>query len=377
MVRYEVKKFKGIINKLKCIDSWFWCAYTVNPYNGCAHDCIYCDGRTRKYNMHSDFEETIFVKKGAAEALDKKIRQSRTMLPDVVSMGGVCDAYQPAEVEYKVTRGILEVLHEHRFPIFLLTKSDLITRDLDVIAAINDRSWATVACTVTTVDDVLAMVLEPGASLPSKRFAALAKVKREHPAIQTGVCAMPIIPYLEDSDDQIDALAARTKETGADFLIFAPGVSMRDQQASYMLRKLQAAFPREHDLFMKTYMADEAFKARWTRDMNAKILTACKKYNLAIRAKRFIPSDHRKHNYTIAERLLNKSYEAQLAGKQWKAYFWAGHGVQMLEESIVDVHARGGLPGIKCMTAVIAGEITPWIPRRQGLDRFLPGKAVE
>jgi DNA repair photolyase len=377
MVRYEVKEFKGIINKMKFIDAWFWAAYSVNPYNGCAHDCIYCDGRTRKYNMHADFEETIFVKKGAAEALDKKIKQSRTMLPDVVSTGGVCDAYQPAEAEYKVTRGILEVLLKHGFPAFLLTKSNLITRDLDVISAINEKSWVTVSFTVTTVDDDLAAILEPGAPPPSRRFATMERVKREQPAIQTGVCAMPIIPYLEDADDRIEALAARTKEAGGDFLLFAAGVSMRDEQANYMLRKMQAAFPREYDAFTKNYMGDEAFKAGWTRDMNAKLLAACKKYGLAIRAKRFIPADYRKHNYIIAERLLNKSYDLQLMGRQWKDYFWAGQNVQMLGEPIADVHARGGLRGIKGMTATIAAEIAPWIPQRQGLDRFLPNKTVE
>ncbi len=375
MVRYEIKGFKSIVNRLKFIDSWFWCAYTVNPYNGCYHDCIYCDGRTRKYNMHADFEETIYVKKGAAEALDKKIKQSRNMLPDVVSMGGVCDAYQPAEAEYRITRDILEVLLKHKFPAFLLTKSDLITRDLDVISAINKHSWATVAFTVTTVDDGLARVLEPGASPPSKRLEALKRVKDKDPGIQTGVCAMPIIPFLEDADEAIESLVAKTKEAGCDFLLFAPGVSMRDEQASYMLRKLQAALPREHDLFTMNYMGDETFKARWLRETNAKILAACQKQGLATRARRYIPGDYRKHNYAIAERLLNEAYDLQIAGGRWKGHFWAGQGVQMLKESIADVHARGGLRGIKGMTAAVAAEIEPWIPKGQGLDRFLPSEA--
>ena len=374
MTRYEVKEFKGIVNKLKFIDSWFWCAYTINPYNGCVHDCIYCDGRSRKYSMHAGFEETIYVKEGAADALDKKIQRSRTMLPDVVSMGGVCDAYQPAESEYKITRGILEVLLKHGFPSFLLTKSDLIARDLDVISAINEKSWATVAFTVTTVDDGLARVLEPGASPPSRRLEMLRRVKDRHPGIQAGVCAMPIIPFLEDADDAIELLVARTKEAGGDFLLFAPGVSMHDEQTNYMLRKMQAAFPREQELFVKHYIQDEAFKAKWTGEMNVKLLAACKKHNLATRAKRFIPNDYRKYNYIIAERLLNKAYDLQLAGGKWKDYFWTGHHVQMLKESIADVHARGGLRGIKGMTAAIAADIEPWIPKGQGLDRFLPRK---
>ncbi|MBN2152721.1 MAG: radical SAM protein [Candidatus Lokiarchaeota archaeon] len=377
MVRYEVKEFKSIVNKLKFIDSWFWCAYTVNPYNGCYHDCIYCDGRTRKYNMHADFEETVYVKVGAAEALDKKIRQGRAMLPDVVSMGGVCDAYQPAEAEYGITRGILEVLHKHGFPAFLLTKSDLITRDLDVISAINQRSWATVAFTVTTVDDGLARVLEPGASPPSRRLEALRRVKARDPRIQTGVCAMPIIPFLEDADGAIESLVASTKEAGCDFLLFAPGVSMRDEQASYLLRKMEAAFPKEHGLFVDKYLKDDAFRATWTRETNDKLLAACKGLGLAVRARRFIPADHRKHNYAIAERLLNEAYELQLAGGRWKGHFWAGQAVQMLREPVADVHARGGLRGIKGMTAAVAAEIEPWIPARQGLDRFIPGKARE
>jgi hypothetical protein len=202
-------------------------------------------------------------------------------------------------------------------------------------------------------------------------------VKDKYPGIQAGVCAMPIIPFLEDADENIEALITRTKDAGGEFLLFAPGVSMRDEQANYMLRKMQALFPREHELFMKNYIQDEAFKTRWTRDMNVKLLAACKKYGLAVRAKRFIPQDHRKHNYVIAERLLNKSYELQLAGGLWKNYFWTGQNVQMLKESIADVHARGGLRGIKGMTTAIAAEIAPWIPQRQGLDRFLPSKTRE
>jgi DNA repair photolyase len=377
MVTYELKEFKSIINKGKFIDSWFWAAYSINPYNGCYHDCIYCDGRTAKYNMHADFEGTIYVKKGAAEALNKKITNGRGLLPDVVSTGGVCDAYQPAEAKFKVTRGIIEVLAARSFPAFLLTKSDLILRDLDIISAINKKSWATVAFTITTTDDTLASVLEPGAAPPSKRLAALAAVKQQYPGLQAGVCAMPIIPFLEDSASSLENLVSRTKAAGGDFLLFAPGVSMRDEQASYMLQKMQAAFPRENALFESKYMNDPAFHAKWTSEMNATLLAACKKHDLAIRAKRYIPGDYRKHNYLIAERLLNKAYELQITGKQWKAYFWTGQNIQASPEPIADIAARGELHSIKGITPTIEAEIAPWIPNRRGLDRFLPSKTKE
>jgi DNA repair photolyase len=374
MATYEVKQYKGIVNKLKLIDSWFWCRYTINPYNGCEHDCIYCDGRSRKYNMQADFEQTIFVKSNAATMLDGRIRRSRSMLPDITTMGGVCDAYQAGEKEFQVTRSILQVLLNHGFPVYLLTKSDLILRDMDIIAAINQKTWASIAFTITTVDPDVARVLEPGASPPANRLAALKAFKEIHPEIQAGIAYMPIIPFLEDSDDSIDHVLGSLKDAGGEFVLFAPGISLREGQQEYFLDKMSNSFPREHDLIVKNYIEDSAFKERYTIEMNQKLLDACEKHGLRHRMKRYIPNDYRKINYTIAEQLLNESYDLQITGKAWKPLFWVGQNIQNLKESIADVVSRGELSSIRGITKAMESRIRAFLPShpvKSGLDRFL------
>ena len=113
-VRYEEKEFKSILNKFKFIDGWFWCRYSLNPYNGCEHACTYCDSRSHKYHLQADFDQVIYVKAKAGEMLDKRISRARTLLPDIVAMSGTCDPYQPAEAKYENTRQCLEVLAKHK-----------------------------------------------------------------------------------------------------------------------------------------------------------------------------------------------------------------------------------------------------------------------
>lgn len=175
-VSYAYKDFKSILNKMKFIDNWFWCRYTLNPYNGCEFACTYCDSRSHKYHLHPDFDQEIFVKTNVGTMLDNRLRRARTLLPDVVAIGGTCDAYQPAEAEFKNTRTCLEVLLKHHYPVSLSTKSELILRDLDILSQIADDTWCTVGITVTTVDQELASFLEPNAPSPHTRLETLRQI---------------------------------------------------------------------------------------------------------------------------------------------------------------------------------------------------------
>jgi len=111
MTRYIPKDFKTILNKYRFVDSWFWCRYSINPYNGCEFACTYCDSRSHKYHLHSEFDHLVYIKSNIGAILENRLRRARTLLPDVVAIGGTCDAYQPAEETYKNTRQCLEVLH--------------------------------------------------------------------------------------------------------------------------------------------------------------------------------------------------------------------------------------------------------------------------
>ena len=97
MPEFIEQEFKSIINKLKFIDNWFWCRYTINPYNGCLFGCVYCDARSAKYHMPEDFENKIIIKRNVRELLDNRLSRARTFLKDVVGFGGVTDSFQAAE----------------------------------------------------------------------------------------------------------------------------------------------------------------------------------------------------------------------------------------------------------------------------------------
>ncbi|MHA1144730.1 MAG: radical SAM protein [Candidatus Helarchaeota archaeon] len=370
MVKYILKQYKTILNKLKYIDSWFWCRYTLNPYVGCYHACIYCDARSKKYYLHPDFEKTIYVKKNAPIMLDKRLSRARTLLSDVVAIGGVTDSYQPAEKKFKNTRNILKVLSKHKFPVILSTKSDLVLRDLDIFSNIAETTWCTIGFTITTFNEDLVKFLEPRASPPEKRLEAITQIKKEYPKIQVGTNFIPIIPLLEDSPENMEEIVRRTKEAGADFILFGAGMTLRDAQAKFFLEKLQQAFPNLLEEFKSLYRTGTQAWPSWTSRINKHVFQLCKKYNIGFRLKRFIPHDFRKENYKIAQHLLNKAYINQILGKSWKKMHWAGMNIQNLKESIIVIAARNGLKAIKNVTDDIITEIKPFLKTRD-LTQFL------
>ncbi|NHI94108.1 MAG: radical SAM protein [Candidatus Lokiarchaeota archaeon] len=338
MVIYELKEFKTVINKMKFVDSWFWCRYTLNSYNGCEHACVYCDARSKKYYLHPEFEEVIFVKTNIRKKLDDRLRRARTLLPDVVGTGGTCDAYQQAEKQYKNTRQVLEVLLKYKFPVLIGTKNTLVLRDLDLITQINKETWCTVAFTITSFNEEVINFLEPRASPPDERINALRMIKEEHPEIQTGVHFMPIVPLLEDSDDNLEEVVSRTKEAKCDFILFAPGMSLRDDQAEFFKKKLKEKYPAIYDEFLSLYRTGSMWgNPEYLSVINKKVYNLCKKYNINFRSKRWIPNDFRRVNYIIAEKLLNESYELEVLEKPDKQMQWAGLNIQNLNDSLLNI----------------------------------------
>ncbi|GAG00050.1 unnamed protein product, partial [marine sediment metagenome] len=167
---YRPYRARSTVNKLKHVDDWLWVSYTLNPYRGCAHLCVYCDARANQYGLSATFEQVVYCKENAVDALERQLPRLKR---SIVSTGGVCDAYQPIEAERRITRRILETLARHRFPVEVLTKSDLVLRDLDVLQEINGVAWAGVLFTITTFDPVVAGRFEPYAPSPERRLTAL------------------------------------------------------------------------------------------------------------------------------------------------------------------------------------------------------------
>ena len=148
MVEFVEIKAKSVLQKQKYRDNWFWSRYNLNPYRGCQFACNYCDAITEKYLVHEDyrdFSRIIHVKRNAPEVLEREVKKLKR---DVVAMSGVTDPYQPAEKKYGLTRKLLENLAEHKFPVHIITKSDLVLRDVDLLREIVQQTWCTVSLTI-------------------------------------------------------------------------------------------------------------------------------------------------------------------------------------------------------------------------------------
>ena len=227
---------KTIVNPTKD-PSWFGTAYTMNLYRGCCHGCIYCDSRSDCY--HNPNFGQVMAKADALRIVRDNL--ARKVRPAVVGTGSMSDPYNPFEEELLLTRHSLELLEAYGFGAAIATKSDLITRDTDVLVSIHRTMPVICKLTVTTCDAGLAEKLEPYAPSPQRRLAALEALSRA--GLFTGVLLMPVLPFLEDSEENIREVVNRAADAGARFVYPALGMTCRAGQREYFYRQLEAQFP--------------------------------------------------------------------------------------------------------------------------------------
>ncbi|HEY6773502.1 MAG TPA: PA0069 family radical SAM protein [Oxalicibacterium sp.] len=214
---------------------------SLNPYRGCEHGCIYCFARpTHSYLGLSpglDFESRIFAKVNAPELLRRELA-SPSYRPESIALGINTDAYQPCERELKLTRRVLEVLHECQHPVGLITKSALIERDIDLLSDMASKRLASVAVTITTLDPVIARTLEPRAAAPARRLRTIRTLTDA--GIPVGVSIAPVIPFVTEPD--LERILAAVAEAG---VISAGFIVLRlPWEVSPLFRQwLQAHFP--------------------------------------------------------------------------------------------------------------------------------------
>jgi DNA repair photolyase len=187
---------------------------SLNPYRGCEHGCIYCFARpTHSYLGLSpglDFESKVFAKVNAPELLRHELAKA-SYVPEPIALGVNTDAYQPCERELRLTRRVLEVLHECEHPVALITKSSLIERDIDLLAAMAARRQAAAAITITTLDPEIARTLEPRAAAPARRLRTIRTLTDA--GIPVGVSIAPVIPFVTEPD--LERVMAAAMEAGA------------------------------------------------------------------------------------------------------------------------------------------------------------------
>lgn len=212
----QVEKPRSIITRNESPDISF--DRSINPYRGCEHGCVYCFARPTHAFMGLsaglDFEAKLFAKPDAARLLDKELSKEGYQ-PRTIAIGTNTDPYQPIERQYRIMREVLEVLEARGHPVGIVTKSALVTRDIDILSRMAERGLAKVALSVTTMDRMLARTMEPRASTPTKRLEAIRQLSDA--GIPASVMVAPIVPGLTDPEIEriLDsAYAAGAREAG-------------------------------------------------------------------------------------------------------------------------------------------------------------------
>jgi DNA repair photolyase len=204
-VKYTEKECKSVLNKSGLAD------YAVNCYTGCAHGCIYCYARFASRFTHpgESWGGYVDVKINAPQVLAKEVKRKSA---GSVMLSSVCDAWQPAEEKYLLTRQCIEILLHHHYHLSTLTKSALSARDLDILASSKETDFGV---TITSLDPVLCRIIEPLASPPDKRLDLLQQAKSK--GLTTYAFVGPLLPYLSDSAENITALLKAIKNAGVDY----------------------------------------------------------------------------------------------------------------------------------------------------------------
>lgn len=228
---------KTIISGYMANNSWFGTNYNMNIYKGCCHGCIYCDSRSECYHVE-DFDQ-VRAKENALAIIERELRSKRRT--GVIGTGAMSDPYNPFEKEYCLTKGALSLINAYGFGVSIATKSDLVTRDIDILEKIQLHSPVLIKLTITTCDDELCKKIEPNVAISSKRFTALKELSDR--GIFAGILLMPILPFLEDNEDNIKGIVSLAHESGAKFIYPAFGVTLRQNQREWYYRKLDEKFP--------------------------------------------------------------------------------------------------------------------------------------
>jgi len=244
----EFIETKTILSKLKdAPDPYFGITFNMNLYRGCQHQCIYCDSRSKVYGIE-DFTK-IQIKANALQLLEKALKR-RSNRKGTIGTGSMNDPYMPVEKEKKLTREALGLIAKYRYPVHVVTKSNLVVRDIDLLQEISGV-YAAVTFTVTTSDDKLAQFLEPGAVVSSERFKALLKLAKQ--GIYCGVILTPVLPYITDTEKNIAEIVHRAKESGASYIFGWMGMTQREGQREYYYRKLDLHFPGLRQKYIRQF----------------------------------------------------------------------------------------------------------------------------
>lgn len=265
---------KTILARRPQPDAWFGCDYNMNIYKGCCHGCIYCDSRSECYQVE-DFD-TVRAKQDALDILEKELKTKRKK--GVVGMGAMSDPYNPFEARELLTQGALKRIHQYRCGVCLATKSDLIVRDIPQFLEIAAHSPVCLKITVTTFDDGLCQKIEPNVAPSSRRFAAIKALKQA--GIYAGLLLMPVLPFINDTVENITGIVEAAAQNGADFVYPAFGVTLRQNQRDYFYAALDRQFPGYKQRYVRAFGNDYTCVSPNAKKLWQVFTGLCQKYSI-------------------------------------------------------------------------------------------------
>lgn len=254
---YQEISCDSALNRLKRKMPYSW---DLNIYRGCEHGCTYCYAcYSHDYLQDDNFASSIYVKTNVAEQLEKQLSDP-AWNREIVNIGGVTDSYQPAEEHYRIMPAILKLLIKYRTPAIISTKSDLVLRDFALIAELAQITYINIAATITTTNEKLRSILEPGGVESGRRFSMLKTFRNTNASV--GLHVMPIIPYLTDDYENIDSLMQMARDSDVHYVLTGT-LYLRGKSRAVFFSFIKNHFPDIYDnlkILYKTGSAGKEYK---------------------------------------------------------------------------------------------------------------------
>jgi len=283
---------KSVLNKKKKRDSWFLDEYTVNAYEGCSMNCLYCYVRGSKYG--ENMAERLSVKINAPEILEKQLqlRAKKNQFGYIV-LASATDPYMPVDAQYGMTRKFLELFLKYRFPVHVITKSDLILNDIDLLLEIDKRAilpedlrmkpgrGVIISFSIASLAEPITQILEPGAIPPVKRLETMQQLSEK--SLLTGLNCMPVLPFISDSDEDLEQMIAAAKKYQAAYVLVAGltlfGTDPGTSQVMYY-KYLERFHPHLVEQYKKLYRFYPHPPYDYHNRINHTVKRLCEKYQI-------------------------------------------------------------------------------------------------
>lgn len=282
---------KSVLNKTKKRDAWFLDDYTFNPYSSCSFNCLYCYIRGSKYG--TNLETSLSVKTNAIALLDKQLAlRAKKKQHGIIVLSSATDPYLQVEKKYELTRKALEVILKYRFPVHIITKSDLIERDFDLFHAIRETAilpndlhqlgtGVIISFSFSTVSDAIGKIFEPGAPPASKRLSTLERTVNE--GFLTGISMMPLIPYISDTTEELHSAFSTFKAKSAEYVLPATITLHGTDRASsktLMLQAIRKHYPKLEEKYLKFFSSGTEMPPYYRKAFYAKMKELVAEYGL-------------------------------------------------------------------------------------------------